>query len=116
MPTLQSHTYRIRTMPPADQKCGKSLPVPTQKEFQNIFSSPSKKIQTPDTQSNSTKTEKRSIDIGLQGRWTRTTGYNSTLAIGGVSCSADSFVVAESSVFRTNFCAKSPAHRQSAKH
>jgi len=43
------------------------------------------------------------------------TGYNSTLAIGGVSSPLDSFVVAESSVLRTNFCAKKPAHRQSAK-
>jgi len=25
MPTQQSHTYRIRTMPPSDQKCGKSV-------------------------------------------------------------------------------------------
>ncbi len=33
MPTLQSHTYRIRTMPPADQKYGKSVPVPKQEEF-----------------------------------------------------------------------------------
>jgi hypothetical protein len=40
---------------------------------------------------------------------------NSTLAIGGVSSPIDSFVVAESSVLRTNFCGKSPAHRQSAK-
>ena len=40
---------------------------------------------------------------------------NSTLAIGGVSSPLDSFVVAESSVLRTNFCAKNPAHRQSAK-
>ena len=40
---------------------------------------------------------------------------NSTLAIGGVSSPFDSFVVAESSVLRTNFCAKKPAHRQSAK-
>ncbi len=40
---------------------------------------------------------------------------NSTMAIGGVSSSIDSFVVAESSVLRTNFCAKKPAHRQSAK-
>jgi hypothetical protein len=39
---------------------------------------------------------------------------NSTLAIGGVPAPLDSFVVAESSVFRTNFCAKKPAHRQSA--
>ena len=39
---------------------------------------------------------------------------NSTLAIGGVPSPLDSFVVAESSVLRTNFCAKKPAHRQSA--
>ena len=40
---------------------------------------------------------------------------NSTLAIGGVPSPLDSFVVAESSVLRTNFCAEKPAHRQSAK-
>jgi hypothetical protein len=33
---------------------------------------------------------------------------NSTLAIGGVSSPLDSFVVAESSVLRTNFCAENP--------
>jgi hypothetical protein len=38
----------------------------------------------------------------------RSTGYNSTLAIGGVSSPLDSFVVAESSVLRTNFCAEKP--------
>jgi hypothetical protein len=52
--------------------------------------------------------------------WTRSkeveaAAYNSTLAIGGVSSPLDSFVVAESSVLRTNFCAEKPAHRQSAK-
>ncbi len=41
--------------------------------------------------------------------------YNSTLAIGGASCSADKFVVAESSVLCINICAEKPAHRQSAK-
>jgi hypothetical protein len=41
--------------------------------------------------------------------------HNSTLAIGGVPSPLDSFVVAESSVLRTNFCAEKPAHRQSAK-
>jgi hypothetical protein len=41
--------------------------------------------------------------------------HNSTLAKGGVPSPLDSFVVAESSVLRTNFCAKKPAHRQSAK-
>ena len=41
--------------------------------------------------------------------------HNSTLAIGGGSSPLDSFVVTESSVLRTNFCAEKPAHRQSAK-
>jgi hypothetical protein len=45
----------------------------------------------------------------------RKTGHNSTFAIGGVSCSADSFVVAENFVLRINICGKKPAHRKSAK-
>jgi hypothetical protein len=45
----------------------------------------------------------------------KTPAGNSTLAIGGVSSPLDSFVVAESSVLRTNFSAEKPAHRQSAK-
>ncbi len=45
----------------------------------------------------------------------KTTTANSTFAIGGVSCSADSLVVAESSLLRMNFCAENPAHRKSAK-
>jgi hypothetical protein len=52
-------------------------------------------------------------NIGLNDRKARTA--NSTLAIGGVSSPLDSFVVAESSVLRTNFCAEKPANRQSAK-
>lgn len=40
---------------------------------------------------------------------------NSTLAIGGVPSPLDSFVVAESSVLRTNFYAKNPPHRQARK-
>lgn len=44
----------------------------------------------------------------------KTTVPNSTLAIGGVTCFYDSFVVAESSVLRTNLCAEKPAHHQSA--
>ena len=45
----------------------------------------------------------------------RTTTASSTLVIGGVSSPLDSFVIAESSILRTNFCAEKPAHRQSAK-
>lgn len=40
---------------------------------------------------------------------------NSTFAIGGVSCSADSFVVNGSLVFQIKFCGKSPALRVAAK-
>ena len=43
------------------------------------------------------------------------TAYNSTFAIGGVSCSADTFVQAENSVLRINFCAKNPHLRQYPK-
>jgi hypothetical protein len=42
------------------------------------------------------------------------TTANSTFAIGGVSSSADSFVVTESSVLRTGICGEKPAHRKSA--
>ncbi|PIF61013.1 hypothetical protein CLV00_0561 [Flavobacterium sp. 11] len=40
---------------------------------------------------------------------------NSTFAIGGVSCTADSLVVAESYVPRIKFSGKNLAHRKSAK-
>lgn len=46
---------------------------------------------------------------------TKSTGTNSTFAIGRVSYFADSFVVAESFVFRINICAEKPAHCKSAK-
>ena len=45
----------------------------------------------------------------------RRAAHNGTFAIGGVSCSADSFVVTESAVLRMNICAEKPAHRKSAK-
>ena len=41
--------------------------------------------------------------------------HNSTYPKGGVSCSKDSFVVAESLVLRMNICGKSPALRVAAK-
>jgi len=40
--------------------------------------------------------------------------HNSTFAIGGVSCSVDSFVVTEIAVLRINICGEKPAHRKSA--
>lgn len=44
----------------------------------------------------------------------RRAATNSTFAIGGVSCPADSFVVAESFVLCINISAENPAHRKSA--
>ena len=62
-----------------------------------------------------TMIQKFNIDNGLQAHWTKTTGYDSTLAIGGVSSPLDRFEVAESSVIRKKFSAEKPDHRQSAK-
>jgi hypothetical protein len=44
----------------------------------------------------------------------RKTVANSTVAIGWVSCTEDSFVVKKSSVIPMNICAEKPAHRKSA--
>jgi len=44
-----------------------------------------------------------------------TATHNSTFAIGGVQCSADTFVVNQNLVLRLKFSGKNPAHRQSAK-
>lgn len=106
MPTLQSHTYRSPARQPHNPSCGKSVPVPTQEEFQNIFSSPSKKIKTPDTQTNPTKTVKLNNDNGLQTRWTRTPAGNSVLPQLAVTCIIEAecyyqtFVLGDSEVLR----------------
>jgi len=44
----------------------------------------------------------------------RSPAGNSTFAIGGVSCSADTFVVNQGLVLRINICGENPAHRKSA--
>jgi len=46
--------------------------------------------------------------------WIRSTGHNSTYPKGGVSCFADSFMVAESSVLRINISGKNPTLRVAA--
>ena len=40
---------------------------------------------------------------------------NSTFAIGGVSCSADSFVVQQTVVLRIKICGENPPLRQATK-
>jgi hypothetical protein len=106
MPTLQSHTFASRTSRHTNQSLQKSVPVPPQKEFQNIFSFPSKKIKTPDTQADTTKTLKRSADNGSQGRPKRTPAGNSgfkKLAVQWLNehlCFVSSSVLADSLVLR----------------
>src|SRR5690606_4895516 len=70
----QSYTLASRTSQRTDQSLPKSMPAPTQEKIQNIFSSPLKKIKTPDT----TKTVKLNKDNGLQ---TRTTEHQLPTAV-----------------------------------
>jgi hypothetical protein len=111
---LQAH-YQSHTSQHADQSFVKELAKPTQdkivfKKFPTLL----KKIKNA-THSRHKMTQKLNIDNGLQGRWTRTTGYNSTYPKGGFSCSKDSFVVNQTLVFQIKFCGKSPALRVAAK-
>jgi hypothetical protein len=41
--------------------------------------------------------------------------YNSGLAIGGLTCFVETFVLKQTFVLRLNFSAENPAHRQAAK-
>ncbi len=111
----QSYTLASRTSQRTDQSLPKSMPAPTQEKIQNIFSSPLKKIKTPDTQADTKKTVKLNSDNGLQGRWTERQHTTAVWRNGGFSASYDSFVVGSSAVLRLNFCAKNPPLRQAAK-
>jgi len=79
-------TFASRTSPSTDQSLQKSFHLSSPYEIQNIFSHPSKKIKTPDTQTNPTKTVKLNKDNGLQTRWTRTPAANSVLPQLAVTC------------------------------
>jgi hypothetical protein len=105
-PTVTS-TFASRTSPSTDQSLQKSLQLssPDKIELKKI-SSPSENKKYPTAQPNTTKTEKRSIDNGLQGRTTRTTGYNTRLAQWGLTsfietlCFYCKFVLVDNLVFQ----------------
>lgn len=115
MPTLQSHTFASRTSRHTSQNLQKSVPVPTQEEFQNIFSSPSKKIKTPDTQTNPTKTVKLNSDNGLQTRTTERQLVTAVLQKWRCSASYDSEVVNQNLVLRLKFSGENRHLRKAAK-
>jgi len=55
---------------------------------------------------------KHVIDNGLQGRWTRTTGYNKVLPKWRQKCYYETFVLYSTAVLLLNFSANNPPHRQ----
>jgi hypothetical protein len=109
-------TFASRTSPSTEQSVQKSfhLSRPDRIELKKI-SSPSDNKKYPIAQPDTTKTVKRSIDNGLQGRWTEGQLITAVWRNGGFSASYDSFVVGSSAVLRLNFCAKIPPLRQAAK-
>ena len=108
----QPCTFASRTSQRSDQSLQKSMSAPTQEKIQNIFSHPSKKIKTPDTQADTINTVKRSIDNGLQGQTTRTTGYNTVLPKWRQKCYYETFVLNSTAVILLNFSANNPPLRQ----
>jgi hypothetical protein len=106
-------TFASRTSPSTDQSLQKSFHLSHADKIElKKISSPSEYKKYPTAQPNTTKTEKRSIDNGLQGRTTKTTGYNTGLAKVAVQCSADTFVVNQSLVLRINICGENRHLRQ----
>ena len=108
-------TFASRTSPSTVQSLQKSfhLSHPDKIELKKI-SSPSENKKYATAQPDTTKTVKRSIDNGLQGRWTKGQLITAVWRNGGFSASYDSFVVGSSAVLRLNFCAKNPPLRQAA--
>jgi hypothetical protein len=79
-------TFASRTSPSTGQSLQKSFHLSTPNDIQNIFPFPSKKIKTPDTRTNPTKTVKTSNDNVLQTRRIRTPAGNSVLPQLPVTC------------------------------
>jgi hypothetical protein len=106
-------TFASRTSPCTDQSLQKSFHLSHADKIElKKISSPSENKKYPTAQPDTTKTVKRSIDNGLQGRTTKTTGYNTGLAKVAVQCSADTFVVNQSFVLRINICGENRHLRQ----
>jgi hypothetical protein len=95
------------------------MPAPTQGKFQNIFSSPSKKIKTPDTQSRQKSTrqfvvtddKEMVVTLDRQERQPITAVWQKWR----FSASYDSFVVKQTLVLRINICGENRHLRQAAK-
>ena len=100
-------TFASRTSPSTDQSLQKSfhLSHPEKIELKKN-SSPSENKKYATAQPDTTKTEKRSIDNGLQGRRTEGQLITAPTKNWRFSASYDSFVVAQTFVLRMNICGK----------
>jgi hypothetical protein len=100
-------TFASRTSPSTDLSLQKSfhLSHPDKIELKKI-SFPSENKKYPTAQPDTTKTGKRSIDNGLEGRWTEGQLITAPTKNWRFSASYDSFVVNQTFVLRMNICGK----------
>jgi hypothetical protein len=109
-------TFASRTSPSTDQSLQKSfhLSLPVKIELKKN-SSPSENKKYSTAQPDTTKTEKLSIDNGLQGRWTEGQLITAVWQKWRFSASYDSFVGKQTVVLRINICGENRHLRQAAK-
>ena len=107
-------TFASRTSPSTDQSLQKSfhLSSPDKIELKKI-SSPSENKKYSTAQADTTKTEKRSIDNGLQGRWTEGQLITAVLRNGGRSANMNSSAINRQCAFR-QVSASNPPQRKAA--
>ena len=109
-------TFASRTSPSTGQSLQKSFHLSHADKIElKKVSSPSENKKYPTEQPDTTKAAKRSINNGLQRRWTEGQLITAVWRNGGFSASYDSFVVCSSAVLRINIYAKNPPHRQAEK-
>jgi hypothetical protein len=107
-------TFASRTSPSTDQSLQKSfhLSHADKIELKKIsYPSENKKYATAQTDT----TLKCSMNNGLQGWTTRTTGYNTVLAKWRQKCYYETFVLNSTAVILLNFSANNPPLRQYPK-
>ena len=111
----QSHTFASRTSLHTSQSLQKSVPALPKKKF-NFFLPSLRCFNFFATHSQHDKTAKLTADKGYSNSTNRTPAGNTGLAKVAVPCSADRFVVNQSSVLRINICGENRHLRQARNH
>jgi hypothetical protein len=109
-------TFASHTSPSTDQSLQKSFHLSHADKIElKKISSPSENKKYATAQTDTTKTVKRSIDNGLQGRKTRTTGYNTGFAKKRVQWLNEALCFVSSSVVADSFVLRNPLLRKARK-